>query len=97
MRPRSERPSWPRCCTPRGQTGLTSERSRVRSGGWKALHSRCSKCSGKPVECHRGHDGAVAACRRLRALLGRDDVTVRMPPEGFKDVREYLTRGGGLV
>ncbi|HLH27300.1 MAG TPA: hypothetical protein VKW77_00210, partial [Acidimicrobiales bacterium] len=50
---------------------------------------------GKPVLRHPGYVGAVAACRRLRAALGRDDVAVKMPPDRFKDVRELLS-GGGL-
>jgi hypothetical protein len=40
-----------------------------------------------------GYDGAISACRRLRALLGRPDISVSMPREGFKDIRDYLTRG----
>ena len=48
-------------------------------------------------ELARGYDGAVAACRKLRTLLGRDDITVRMPPSGFKDIREFLTKGGALA
>ena len=53
--------------------------------------------AGEPAQRHPGYEGAVAACRKLRALLGRDDITVKMPPVGFKDVREFLTHGGGLA
>ena len=51
---------------------------------------------GETVLRHPGYDGAVAACRKLRALLRRSDITVSMPPQGFKDIRAFLTRKGGL-
>jgi hypothetical protein len=50
---------------------------------------------GRPALLRPGYDGAVACCARLRRALRRADVTVKMPPEGFNDVREFLTRGGG--
>jgi hypothetical protein len=47
---------------------------------------------GRPALRRPGYDGAVAACKRLRRDLGRADIKVKMPPEGFKDIREYITR-----
>jgi hypothetical protein len=47
---------------------------------------------GRPALRRPGYDGAVAACNRLRRELGRADIGVKMPPEGFKDIREFITR-----
>jgi hypothetical protein len=42
-----------------------------------------------------GLDGAVATLAKLAVRLGTDDVRLVMPPDGVKDVREWLARDGG--
>jgi len=42
--------------------------------------------------CWPGRYGAVSVAGKLRSLLGRQ-VDVFMPPVGYKDMREWLTKG----
>jgi hypothetical protein len=48
---------------------------------------------GEPVVRTPGRDGAVATATRLRAALPACEISMQMPPDGFKDIRDYLTRG----
>jgi len=55
---------------------------------------RWDEKGGKKFLRRPGYDGAVAACTRLRQALRRSDITAMMPPEGYKDVRAFITKGG---